>query len=155
LKINIEDELSMGLFGRSEFNIEGGLFINNKRIQFIDYQHFNGNQTFIYSPSKALSSFLLLPYYEFSTMNPFVQIHYQHHFEGFLLDKIPLVRKLGLKTVLGASFLYTEEGKDYFEVSFGLDNLGFGIFKLFRTDVVASFRNGNYLTTGFRLGIDL
>ena len=97
----------------------------------------------------------MLPYYEFSTTNPFVQIHYQHHFEGFLLDKIPLVRKAGLKTVLGASFLYTEEGGDYYEVSFGLDNLGFGIVKLFRADVVASFRDGKYLTTGFRLGIDL
>ena len=58
----------------------------------------------------------MLPYYEFSTTQPFVQVHYQHHFEGFLLDKIPLVRKAGLKSVLGASFLYTEEGKDYFEV---------------------------------------
>ena len=155
LKINVEDELTMGLFGRSEINVEAGLFINDNRVQFVDYQHFNGNQTFIFSPSKALSSFLMLPYYEFSTTKPFVQVHYQHHFEGFLLDKIPLVRKAGLKTVMGASFLYTEEGKDYYEVSFGLENLGFGIVKIFRVDVVASFRNGNYLTTGFRLGVDL
>ncbi len=155
LKVNIEDELTLGLFGRTEFNIEGGLFINDRKMQFIDYQHFNGNQTFIYSPGKALSSFLMLPYYEFSTTNPFVQIHYQHHFQGFIMDKLPLIRKLGLKSVLGAAFLYTEEGKDYFEVSFGLDNIGFGIFKLFRADVVSSFRNGNYLTTGFRLGVNL
>ncbi len=155
LKINIEDELSMGLFGRSEFNLEGGVFVNNRSVQFIDYQHFNGNQTFIYSPGKALSSFFMLPYYEFSTIDPYVQIHYQHHFEGFLLDKVPLIRKLGLKSVLGASFLFTETGKDYYEVSFGFDNLGFGIVKLFRVDVVSSFQNGKYLTTGFRLGVDL
>ncbi len=155
LKINIEDELTMGLFGRSEFNVEGGIFLNDNKVQFVDYQHFNGNQTFIYSPGKTLSSFLMLPYYEFSTTNPYVQIHYQHHFEGFLLDKTPLIRKAGLKSVLGASFLYTEEGKDYYEVTFGLDNLGFGIVKLFRVDAVASFRNGKYLTTGFRLGVNL
>ena len=47
IKINIEDDFKIGLVGRSEFNIEGGVFINKKMVQFIDYQHFNGNQTFI------------------------------------------------------------------------------------------------------------
>ena len=60
LKISIKDDFTMGLFGRSEFNVEGGVFLNDNRVQFIDYQHFNGNQTFIYSPGKALSSFLML-----------------------------------------------------------------------------------------------
>lgn len=155
LKINIEDELTMGLVGRSEINVEGGMFLNDNKVQFIDYQHFNGNQTFIYSPGKFLSSFLMLPYYEYSTTDPYVQVHYQHHDEGFIMDKIPLIRKLGLKSVFGASFLYTEKSKDYFELSYGLENLGFGIMKIFRTDVVVSFQNGNYRTTGFRLGIDL
>lgn len=155
VKINIEDEITLGLVGRSEFNIEGGKFFTKKSLHFIDFQHFNGNQIGVYNPSKALSSFLLLPYYEFSTTDPYVQIHYQHHFEGFLLDKLPLIRKLGLKTVLGASFLYTENFRDYFEVSFGLDNLGFGIVKLFRIDGVVSFKNGNYQTIGFRLGVNM
>ena len=155
LKLNIEHEISMGLVGRTEFNIEGGVFVNDKKMEFIDYQHFNGNQTFIYSPGDALKSFMMLPYYEYSTTNPYTQIHFQHHFEGFLLDKLPLIRKLGLKSVLGASFLYTEEGGDYYEVSYGFENIGFGIVKLFRADVVSSFRKGEYLTTGFRLGMDL
>ena len=50
-------KLQWGFLVELNLNLEGGLFLNDKKLQFIDYQHFNGNQTFIYSPGKALSSF--------------------------------------------------------------------------------------------------
>ena len=71
------------------------------------------------------------------------------------MDKLPLVRKLGWKLVAGANFLYTTEQKDYAEVSFGLDNLGFGIVRLLRFDVVSSFVRGKYDGTGILFGINL
>ncbi len=152
LKLQIMDDISIGLIGESEFNIEGGYFLNNKEVRFIDHQHFNGNQTLIFNPDDYLSSFLLLPYYENSTDEWYIQGHYQHHFNGFLFDKIPLVRKLGLKSVTGASYLYTPEKGNYLEVSYGFENLGIGVFKIFRIDAVASFNEWKYQDFGVRLG---
>jgi len=84
-----DSEMSMGVFGDSEFNIKAGTFFNKKRITPVDYQHFLGNETFITNPFVYQSSFLQLPYYEMSTASSFFEGHYQHHFNGFLLDKIP------------------------------------------------------------------
>ena len=102
-----------------------------------------------------------MPYYEFSTYGSFVEGHFQHHFDGFLLDKIPLLRKLGWLTVAGFDFLHTTEyrnglseipARNYAELAFGVDNLGFGIFRLFRFDVVASFSDWKYDGVGVLLG---
>ncbi|MFT5384413.1 MAG: hypothetical protein ACI8X3_001830 [Saprospiraceae bacterium] len=155
LSLEVSDNISTGLVGESEFKIETGWFLNNNKMRFIDFQHFNGNQTFIFNPDKFLSSFLLMPYYERSTNDYYVQGHYQHHFNGFLFDKVPLLRKAGFKTVFGAAYLYTPENKNYLELSYGIENLGFGILKILRVDAVASFDEWKYRKFGVRLGITI
>lgn len=150
-----ENYASLGLVGYLEFNLEGGWFINDEKVFFPDYQHFNGNQTNIGNPQKYLNSFLLLPYYEYSTTKPFFQGHVQHHFEGFLLDKLPGMRKLGWNTVFGASFLYTSEQKDYLELSLGIDNIGLKLFRFLRFDIVTAFKRGKHFDTGFMVGLNL
>lgn len=150
-----EGYISMGLVGFSEINIEGGVFINDKKLFFQDYQHFNGNQIDVANSTKYLSSFMMLPYYEYSTRKSNVQAHFQHHFQGYLLDKIPLIRKLGFTEVLGASFLYTPDQKDYLELSFGLDNIGFKLFRFLRFDVVSTFKKGKYDSTGWMIGLNV
>ena len=150
-----EDYIGMGVWGHSEFNINAGTFFNKKRMQVVDYQHFGGNQTFIGNPSVYTNSFLQLPYYSNSTAGSFVEAHYQHHFYGFFMDKVPLIRRLGWQTAVGVNFLYTESEQDYTEVYFGIDNLGFKIFRLFRVDLVGSFRQGEFNNVGVVLGIKL
>jgi uncharacterized protein DUF5686/carboxypeptidase-like protein len=155
ITLEIRDNISTGLVGESEFILKGGVFLNSNKMRFIDFQHFNGNQTTLFNPDNFLSSFILLPYYERSTNDYYLEGHYQHHFNGFLFDKIPLLRKAGFKTVLGASFLNTPENGNYSELSFGIENLGFGIMKIFRVDAVASFDEWKYRKFGVRLGIGL
>ena len=150
-----DDYMSLGVFGHSEFTLKAGTFFNKKRIEVVDYQHFNGNETFIGNPNNYTRSFLRLPYYEYSTSGSFTEAHFQHHFDGFILDKIPLIRKLGWETAIGANFLYTDSQKDYTEVYFGVDNLGFKIFRLFRVDVVGTFKRGKFEDVGVVLGIKL
>ena len=70
-------------------------------------------------------------------------------------QKIPGFKKLGWSLVAGANFLYTTEKKDYFEASLGLNNIGFGIVRFFRFDVVSSFLNGKYDGTSYLIGINL
>ncbi len=153
--INYWDEITFGLVGRTAFNIEAGTFLRKNNLRFIDWQHFMGNQFLVANPSKYLQTFLLLPYYERSVDGAWAQMHFRHNFDGYLLDKIPLLRKLGWKTVAGASFLYTGTQKEYFEFNVGLDNIGFKAFRLLRLDLVFSYDQWKHRRTGIIIGIDI
>jgi len=70
-----------------------------------------------------------------STNLYFAEAHVEHHFGGFLFNKIPGIRKLKLGEVLGFHFLYTPTRQQYFQIDAGIDN----IFKLIRVDFVTGF----------------
>ena len=131
-----ETYLPFGVLGFLEFRLEGGTFLNKNNIYFIDYKHFDSNLPSLNFTERFSYTFLRLPYYQYSTATPFFQGHIQHHFEGFILDKIPGIRKLGLYTLLGASVLYTEARREYVELSLGLDNIGLGPFRLITVNAV-------------------
>ncbi|MDX1942694.1 MAG: DUF5686 and carboxypeptidase regulatory-like domain-containing protein [Saprospiraceae bacterium] len=151
----LENDLSLGVVGTSEFQVEAGKFLTHNSLQFMDFRHFLGNQTFIGSPDRYASSFFLLPYYEHSTNDSYLQVHFQHNFDGWILGKIPLIRKLGWREIFKAGFLYTKEKKDYLELGVGLDNIGFGVFRLFRFDLVWSHNSAGKWDIGYMIGIQM
>jgi len=156
--------IGWGLAGYSDVNVAAGRFLRDKKVEFIDLHHPMGNQTIFGKPGDYTRSFFLLPYYDYSTGEPFVQAHFQHHLEGWLLDKIPGLRKLNLKEVFGAGVYYTQStyGESFFqkkmpywEVNAGLENIGVGFFRAFRVDVAAGFFGKEHYKTGIVIGIDL
>ena len=149
VEATIKDDVKIGLLGLSEYNISAGYFLNANIVSKADMKHFNGNQT-ILAPVNHLTSFQLLPYYYYSTQNYFLEAHYEHHFGGFILNKIPLLRKLNLKEVAGIHYLKTKE-INYAEINIGLENL----FKILRVDWVTSYSNTLQLTSGIRIGLNL
>lgn len=149
-----KDNLSLGIAGNTSFYFETGSFIGHKTLYFQDFKHFMGNQTNLGNPAKYLTSFKALPYYQHSTATSWAEGHWEHNFQGFLLDKMPLLKKTGWTPIARAGFLYTHENKDYWEVSLGLGNLGFGIFRMLRFDVVSSFQHGTYAGTSYLIGIN-
>ena len=150
-----QPSINFGLIGVSEFSATFGTFLNSKNVTFVDYQHFNGNQTIFGNPNKYMSSFFLLPYYQYSTTGSFFEAHYQHRFNGFIFDKIPLLKKLGATEVFKVSYLTTPDLKNYSEYSFGLDRLGWGLFKIFRLDVATSLKDGKFSSPSVIIGIGL
>ncbi len=147
-QVHLLHHLKFGLVGESHYNATAGIFPNSSNVMFKDYRHFNGNQTYI--GTHYLGGFHLLKYYAFSTTDPFVEAHYEHHFNGFLFNKIPLIRKLKFQAVAGINFLYTEQSKTYFEVLAGIENIG----RILRFDFVTSFNQGKKTETGIRIGIE-
>ena len=149
----LENYLPVGLLGWMEFNFKAGTFLTKKNIPFQDYKHFNGSQIEIGNPNNYNQSFFNLPYYEYSTQKSYAEIHFQHHLDGFLLDKIPLLRKLQFTSVLSAHFLYTQDQKEYLELAVGIDQIGWKLFRFIRFDGFATFKKGQYNGLGFMIGV--
>ncbi|MEM7186525.1 MAG: DUF5686 and carboxypeptidase regulatory-like domain-containing protein [Bacteroidota bacterium] len=143
LKAQMVQNFDLGSLGDLDYNLRGGTFINGDDISFVDYQHFNGNQTRVGTSSRYTNVFNLLPYYSLSTNKSYFEGHLEHNFKGFILGRIPGLNQLNFNLVAGAHFLSTQTNKPYSELSVGLDNLGWGKFRFLRLDYVHSFHDGN------------
>ncbi|WP_448520375.1 DUF5686 family protein [Rhodoflexus sp.] len=147
LRLSVEDELNMGMLGSFAYDLSAGTFLNNSNLQFIDFKHFNTTQT-IFNPS-GLRSFRALPYYAYSTSGRFFEGHAEHHFNGFLFNKIPLLKKLRWQEVVGLHVLYTDQLREYAELTVGIEK----IFKILRVDYVMVLQREQSLGNAFRIGI--
>ena len=142
LKARLYQGFNVSNKGYLQYNLRAGTFVNANDIAFIDYQHFNGNQTHIGRSSSYTNVFNNLPYYALSTNKSYLEFHAEHDFKGFILGKIPLLNKLNYNFVIGAHTLATENKKPYQEFSIGIDNIGFKKFRFLRLDYVRSYQNG-------------
>ena len=104
-----------------------------------------GNETYTYDPY----AFNAMNYYEFVS-DQYAFIKGEHHFNGFFFNKVPLLRKLKWREVVGANaligsvndqnrsllnfpdHLYDLSRGPYLETNAGVEN----IFKIFRLDAV-------------------
>jgi hypothetical protein len=139
---SIQYDLALGNKGILGTNFRVGKFFNAENISFIDYRHFNGNQTHIGTSGRYLNVFNLMPYYENSTNDSYFELHSEYNDTGFIMNKIPLLNLLKSTMNIGFHSLAIPERKPYSEFTIGLDNLGFGKFKLFRIDYVHSYQGG-------------
>ncbi|MFH6969042.1 DUF5686 and carboxypeptidase regulatory-like domain-containing protein [Flavobacterium sp. FlaQc-28] len=139
---SVQYDLSLNNKGVLGMNFRAGKFFNAENISFIDYRHFNGNQTHIGTSDRYLNVFNLMPYYTNSTNDSYFEMHLEHNDMGFVTNKIPLINLLKSTMNLGFHTLAIPDRKPYTEFTVGLDNLGFGKFKLFRVDYVHSYQGG-------------
>lgn len=148
-------EKSIGNKGTLAINLKGGKFYNAGNISFVDYKHFNGNLINVSAENRYLNNFNLLPYYSHSTNDSYMETHIEHNFDGFIMNKIPLLNRLKSTLIIGYHQLAIPEVKPYQEFSVGLDKLGFGKFKLLRLDYVRSYNGSQYIGDGFMFGLQL
>lgn len=147
-------DLPFGIAGKGGFKIISHRFLRRKVLPFMDYQHFEGNQTLWASPGKRYATFNLLPYYSHSTNDYAIEGHYEHNFKGFILDKIPGIRKLGLYLIAGTHHLYTPQRGYYREYHLGFDRIGIKAFRLLRLDLAAGKpADAEKWTLGWRLSL--
>lgn len=143
LRISINDRIRLGLVGRFSYRLKGGYFLNTKRMEFMDYKHFEGNQT-VYLSTDYLNSYKLLPYYTYSTKQWYAEAHAEHHFNGFIFNKIPLLKKTRWQEVVGGHALFSDKLNQYYEVNFGIER----IFQILRVDYVMGYGPGSTFKQG-------
>lgn len=146
-KFSVADNMNFKMGGEFKYRIGVGGFFNSNSVAIPDLQHFNGNQTFY--NINYLNSFQLAPYYRYSNAEKFYAFgHAEHHFNGLLTNKIPLLNKLKWYLVGGANTFYVNSDNYYVEVFAGLEN----IFKMFRVDFVNAYQPGLGNKFGVRVG---
>ncbi len=140
--------LLIGGLGRSNLSVEAGKTFGDVPLGLLSVVP--GNQTYF----ALYNSFPTLNYYEFVT-DTYTAAHFDHNFNGRLFSRIPLLRKLNLRELVGIRAVWGDisEGArsidasglplrapdqdPFYEYSVGIGN----IFKILRID--AHFR-GNY-----------
>ena len=148
LKAGVTHRIMLGQFGTSDVASWAGTFIGKNQMYFTDFQHFNGNQTYL-TTEGLVNRFQLLDYYTYSTKSEFAQIHYEHHFNEFIFNKIPLVKRLNLQAVASINYLTTAAIGNYVEFGAGIEH----IFRFIRVDYFTAIRNGDHYSSGFRVGV--
>ncbi|MBL4624655.1 MAG: hypothetical protein JKY42_05900, partial [Flavobacteriales bacterium] len=155
LKLNVKDKIRIGSFGTMDAMIEGGKIWG--ALPFPLLQLHNGNETYAYD----ISAFNLMNYYEFVS-DEYATVSLTHHFNGFFLNKIPLMNELkwrevvSVKAVAGRlnekSYEYmnfpvtlSDLEKPYYEAGIGIENIS----QLLRIDFLwrMAYINEDYVST--------
>ncbi len=121
---------------------EIGTYYGNKPTYFLDYKHFNGNETFI----QTHQDFRDLPYYKYSTNGGYAQLFTKVDFKRLFLTNIPYLQRKGWEERLYGNVLLTNQIKHY-ELGYGIK----GLFGVFNAEVYSIFNQKQYSHTGFRV----
>lgn len=144
---NVRKGLKMGLLGTSDINVSAEHIFETLPYPLLK-THI-GNESRFYTTA----AYNLMNFSEFAS-STYVSLRYYHSFEGFLLNRVPLVRKLKWRLLATANVLYGYLDSDnlnllperhndrpvetigrlsdepYVEIGYGLEN----IFKILRVD---------------------
>lgn len=141
LVAKVDDNLPLPPFGYTYYAMEAGKIWGNVPYPLLHVHQ--GNESYFYD----YASFNLMNYYEFVS-DQYASLFVVHHFDGFFLDKFPLLRKLKWREVASLRAVYgglsdgnknllknpnavgSLSAKPYIETGFGVEN----IFKILRFD---------------------
>ena len=143
LHADIHDRLPLPPVGYTSYLIQGGWLLGDMPFPLMKIHE--GNETYAFN----IYAFNLMNYHEFVS-DRYASLSVEHHFQGFFLNRIPLLRKLQFREVVGARYLIGDmdaskhkellfptamismSKKPYAEVSVGIEN----IVKFLRIDAV-------------------
>ena len=135
----------IGSLGKSLVTLEAGKTFQGVPLSLLSA--IPGNESY----GQVYGTFSQLDYYEFVT-DEYVTLNYEHHFNGWIFNKIPLINKLKLREVgfLRAAYgdisekslsinrstiNYTAPNQQiYYEYGFGIENIGWGNIRPIRID---------------------
>ena len=156
IQLSLNKPIFLSNFGILRTNFEFGKVFDPVPLPLLN--PISADQTFSVVPN----SFSLLNYYDFVT-DTYFTAHFEHHFNGFILNRIPLIKKLKWRSLLLYRFAYgsisqknidmnrsfiqyaAPSNKVYSEYGFGIENIGYGNFRPFRVDFIwrTDFTNVN------------
>lgn len=143
LNIGVTQWFNLGMIGWSKFYVDWGKIWGTLPYPLLKIH--DGNETWLFDENSSN----MMNYYEFVS-DHYVALYYTHHFDGFFLNKIPLLRRLEMREVVHFRGLYGSVTKSnlgfseypgnlrpfgdepYLEAGVGLENIA----KFFRVDAI-------------------
>jgi hypothetical protein len=156
VSLTVSQKFNIGTLGRSEFFFDIGKFINQDSVYYIDQKFFRAGDkgwTGIFM-SDPLYSFQNLAQ-AYNTRDIYAQLHFVHNFNGAIINKIPFMKKTGIRTVAGGGMLFVPEYNNlYYQEAFaGIERR----FKFLRQRIkvggFAILSNSNYQPTRLQFKI--
>lgn len=156
LEFGFRQFLRLGTAGVSNYTVKTGSFLNQKELKLVDYKYQRRGDPFLFmNPEQnfqALGS-------TFPVFKRFYEGHYFHEFNGAILNRIPLFKKIGLREVGGTGFLIAPEADlRYFELFTGIERVFKMPFQFLQkikvgAYVVSSYANKYSTPVQFKFGI--
>ena len=121
LEFGMEQDIKLGLAGVSHYTIRTGSFLSKKDLRLVDYKfERRGDPILFLNPNEAFQALDST----FPVFNRFYEAHFVHEFNGAIINKIPLMKKLELREVAGAGFLIApERNLRYGEIFAGIERV--------------------------------
>jgi hypothetical protein len=156
LEASIEQNLLLGTLGNSRYAVMAGKFVNTRDLRFVDLKRFRQSDPYLYSD--PLHSFQLLDT-SMSATDLFLEAHYIHHFNGAMINNLPLIKKTKIRTVAGAGIMWISQSNYRYQEVFG------GVERVFKLGARRRLRLGAYGVlsqsnqmpprTGFKISFDV
>jgi hypothetical protein len=135
INFGIDQNIQLGTLGNSRYTLSTGKFTNTRDLRYVDLKRFRQSDPYLYSD--PMYSFQLLDT-SLVARDWYIEGHYMHHFNGAMINNIPLVKLLKLRTVAGAGFMWVKENNFRHEEIFG------GIERVFKLGARRRLKLGFY-----------
>lgn len=121
LETGLEQRWKFGTLGVSSYKLKAGSFLNTKDLRLVDHQfQRQGDPLWFRNPERSFQSLDST----FAVFKWHYEFHHIHEFNGVLINKIPLMKKLQVKEVIGTGFLIApERNLRYVEAFAGLERV--------------------------------
>jgi hypothetical protein len=140
LEFGLKQTIKVGVLGNMRYEVKTGSFLTKRDLRLLDYSFQRQGDPFYFSnPDRAFQALDST----FPLFKRFYQGHLVHEFNGALINKIPLLKKLELREIAGGGFLYApERNLVYFEAFGGVER----VFK-WPFNPLTKFKIGAYVVT--------